>query len=155
MSQRPTPLPAETEATSQAGRQIVAACEAMLAVRPAEKGPQTSDNSLILCRRVRRYLAARGVRADLWPGGMFRDPAWDIALELFASGLERRAVTVTDACVASRVPQTTALGCIERMVSAGMVVRSRDPHDGRRGILSLNPGFALRLRNWGDTHLCD
>ena len=108
-----------------------------------------------LALRIRRYLADRAARSDLWPGALFRDPAWEVALDLLASGLEHRVVTVTDACVASGVPKTTALGAIERMVEVGMICRTAHPRDRRSCHLALVPEFARRLRGWVLASLSD
>ena len=85
---------------------------------PTEPGEPTSE-------MVRGILKARQLRADHLGDDLFADPAWDMLLDLFASTLEGRDVTVSSLCVASRVPHTTALRWVTTLEQRGMVVRER------------------------------
>lgn len=70
--------------------------------------------------------------------GAFNDPAWDILLDLFVSGVGGRIVSVTDATLAASVPTTTALRWVWYLEKADLIVRSRDRNDGRRIFVSLS-----------------
>ncbi len=97
---------------------------------------------------VRRYLRQRRRREQSFPDGIFADPAWEILLDLHASELEKRRTTVSDACVASGVPYTTAIRWIARLVGDGLISRTQAENDGRRIYLSLLPDTRIKLADW-------
>ena len=86
---------------------------------------------------ARAQLHARREREGVFGKGLFFEPAWDMLLELFAARLEDRAVAVKSACVASGVPQTTALRYVAHLVARGLVERRRHPADSRSTHLVL------------------
>ncbi len=86
---------------------------------------------------LRRMVAARRARGSFFPEGLFADPAWDILLDLLIARLTHVRVSVSTVCVASNVPQTTALRWIKTLEAEGLVVRRADRHDGRRFHLEL------------------
>ena len=67
----------------------------------------------------------------------FTDPGWDIFVDLAAAGLAGRLVSISSACLASLVPQTTALRYVRLLETEGLVERMQDASDGRRFLLSL------------------
>jgi hypothetical protein len=71
--------------------------------------------------------------------GMFEDPAWDILLDLLVGERRGRRVSVKNACIASCVPQTTALRWLSALEKHGLVERSRDAVDARRCFIQLTP----------------
>ena len=97
---------------------------------------------------ARTYLTNRRTRDALFPGGWFADPAWDLLLDLFVSELEGEQVAVSSACIATGVPTTTALRCINRLVKAGLLIRTIDPDDARRSIVTLDPDCATKVGYW-------
>lgn len=100
---------------------------------------------------TRRYLACRRRRADMLGCSLFIDPAWDILLDLFASRIEGRSISVSSACIASGVPNSTALRWIGELEAHGLVVRSRDQFDGRRMFLQIVDVAAVEVQRWIDT----
>lgn len=62
---------------------------------------------------------------------------WAILLELFVSGARGRQVTVSDACIASGAPGSTALRRLARLEAMGIINREDDPCDRRRSLLVL------------------
>ena len=80
--------------------------------------------------RVRRYLQMRRLRAELLPDCLFAEPAWDMLLDLYIAGLECRNISISSACIASAVPQTTALRWIRHLEVHGLVERHQDRTDG-------------------------
>ena len=60
-------------------------------------------------------------------------------LDLAAHHFEGKKISISSLCIASGVPQTTALRRIEEMVICGLVMRTEDPHDGRRIFVELTP----------------
>ncbi|MFC6620983.1 MarR family transcriptional regulator [Novosphingobium panipatense] len=103
-------------------------------VQPASAGqPQIPD-----ARLVRRIIRQRQLRARFFDGDLFADPAWDMLLDLAASRIEGKRVSVTSLCIASGVPATTALRWIGQMVEAGIFVRISDGTDRRRAFIDLS-----------------
>lgn len=96
--------------------------------------------------RLRAALRARRSRAAYFDGSLFADPAWDMMLDLLAAQQEQRSVCVSSLCLASGVPQTTALRWIGLLVARGVFVRRADARDGRRVFLALSDDAAARLR---------
>ena len=63
---------------------------------------------------------------------MFRDPAWDMLLELFVAHQGGRQVSVKSLCHASGVPATTALRHLSLLEKHGLITRDGDAQDNRR-----------------------
>lgn len=104
-----------------------------------EAGPAYADaTSMIDARYIRAMIKAREARARLLGETVIADPAWDMTLDLLLARKERRQVTVSNLCAAAKVPQTTALRCIARLESSGILVRRRDPIDRRRIYIDLS-----------------
>jgi DNA-binding MarR family transcriptional regulator len=96
--------------------------------------------------RLLRAIQRIRLRRNEWMGvDLFRDPAWDMLLELIAARLENRALSVSALCFASGVPQTTALRHIDRMAEAGVIVRTGDSDDHRRILVSLTDAAIPRI----------
>lgn len=88
---------------------------------------------------IRTMVRLRTRRNERLCTDVFRDPAWDMLLELVAAHHERRAVSVSALCFASGVPATTALRYIERMAADGLIVRAGDFDDQRRILVEIAP----------------
>ncbi len=99
-------------------------------------------------KRLRRILRARRVRAEFFDGDLFADPAWDILLELYACELAQRRMSVSDVCIASAVPATTALRWIRTLEHRGLVERRHDPHDGRRVFVQLSDAGSSAVKDF-------
>ncbi|MGF7154507.1 MarR family transcriptional regulator [Novosphingobium gossypii] len=89
-------------------------------------------------RLVRRIIRQRQLRARFMNADLFADPAWDMLLDLAASRLEGKRVSVTSLCIAAGVPPTTALRWIGQMVEAGLFRRLNDGTDRRRAFIDLS-----------------
>lgn len=61
----------------------------------------------------------------------------DMLLDLYASDLEQSRIAVGSLCIASGVPNTTALRWISNLEREGLVTRQGDPYDGRRVWIDL------------------
>ncbi|MEJ5978031.1 winged helix DNA-binding protein [Novosphingobium sp. PS1R-30] len=84
------------------------------------------------------WVAARQARNRVLDSSLFADPAWDILLDLYICHAQDVRGTISDACIASSVPATTALRWISILESRDLVTRSRDPKDRRRTFLNLS-----------------
>lgn len=113
--------------------------------RAAQAGPSEGGEAqalLVFTERLRRLRARRN---DALGTQAFRDPVWDMALDLLVAQGRRQDVSVSSLCVGSGVPQTTALRHIERMEAAGLIERHPDPNDQRRIFVRLKPDVTPRL----------
>jgi len=90
--------------------------------------------------------AIRLRRNELLGKPVFRDPAWDMLLDLVVAADERRAVSVSGLCHASGVPTTTALRHVERLETLGLLKRTPDPADKRRFWVDGEPEALVRVR---------
>lgn len=90
--------------------------------------------------------AIRLRRNELLGKPVFRDPAWDMLLDLVVAADERRAVSVSGLCHASGVPTTTALRHVERLETLGLLKRTPDPVDKRRFWVDGEPEALVRVR---------
>ena len=97
---------------------------------------------------VRQYLYARRLRERLLPAELFADPAWDVLLDLYASELEGRPVSISSACIAAAVPATTALRWLGRLEELGLTEREDDPLDSRRSYVRLTVRAREGIERW-------
>ena len=79
----------------------------------------------------------RGKRANFFPPALFGEPAWDILLDLFVAAKGKELRSVKAVCLASQVPEATALRHIAQLSIAGLIEQKRDPADRRRKFLFL------------------
>jgi len=70
---------------------------------------------------------------------IFRDPAWDMLLDLYCAEHEGKRLTVSQLSYGSGVPIATAIRHIDRMVDADLVKRLDDAKDQRCTIVALTP----------------
>ncbi len=86
-------------------------------------------------------LKARQKRDAIFGAELFEDPAWNILLDLYSSTLRGQAVTVSDLCVASGSPATTALRRLGVLADLGLIERMPDAADRRRVLVApTEPG---------------
>lgn len=78
----------------------------------------------------------------------FGEPVWDVMLDLFIAGREKRRVSVSSACIAADVPPTTALRWIQHLEDQAVVVREPDPSDRRRAYLQLSEPIAAAMEGY-------
>lgn len=99
-------------------------------------------------QRIRHLITIRRLRDRFFSAELFADPAWDILLDLAASRLERRPVSVSSLCIAAAVPPTTALRWIRMMTDQDLLVRRADPDDARRMFVALSDSAFDQLCSW-------
>ena len=89
----------------------------------------------------------RRQRDDLFrdQAGLFAEPAWDLLLDLYVAHYQQGSISISSACIAARVPQTSGLRYIATLVRRGMVRREPDPFDARRVYLFLMPDTVAAL----------
>lgn len=88
---------------------------------------------------VDRMRRLRLKRNEIIGAELFRDPAWDMLLDLFVSHERGEQVSMVALALASGVPQSTALRTIQRLEEKGMLIREGDPNDLRRSWVRAAP----------------
>ena len=91
-----------------------------------------------LVQAARAMLSARIKSAKYFPKTLFRDSAWDMMLELFVAGEERRRICVKQLMGVAGESSTGTMRRIDRLEEAGLIGRSPDPQDHRRVIVELS-----------------
>lgn len=104
--------------------------------RPQDEPPLSKK--ALLAAAEGAYNQRRARKQIFENSGLFGEPAWDILLDLYVAELRERRVSVSDACLASGVPPTTALRWLALLEEANLVERHKDPHDARRVHLELS-----------------
>jgi len=97
---------------------------------------------------IRKIITMRRARDQFFATDLFADPAWDILLELYAADLAGTKVSVSEPCIESNIPPTTALRWIRKLNEAELIRRVPDPHDGRRVFLSLTEKGLMGMRGY-------
>ena len=94
---------------------------------------------------ARSEYSSRRIRSEIFDAELFGEPAWDILLDLYISGMTGRRVTISDACIAACVPATTGLRHVSNPCKAGLLHRESDHTDGRRHFLRLTTAARIGL----------
>ncbi|MGH6697599.1 winged helix DNA-binding protein [Sphingopyxis sp.] len=114
----------------------------------------TTQQRRARARLVRDEIRKRRQRDRFFPSDLFADPAWDILLDLYASHLEGRNISVSSACIAAAVPATTALRWLKTLSDNGQIVRVPDVYDGRRIFVAISEDSKNQLdayfEEWSD-----
>lgn len=79
---------------------------------------------------------------------LFKDPAWDMLLQLYADSISGQRSSVTSLCIASGSPSTTALRWLNTLISEGLVIRRPDPLDARRVFVGLSQEGAAAMERY-------
>ena len=115
---------------------VIEGLEQQLATPPQ---PPTTAHGIRLGEYVDRMRRLRLKRNEIIGAELFRDPAWDMLLDLFVSHERGEQVSMVALALASGVPQSTALRTIQRLEEKGMIVREGDPNDLRRSWVRAAP----------------
>ncbi len=113
----------------------------------AEAGidPSDTENGPSLVALAQEVMRARSYRFQFFNADLFREPAWEMMLDLFIHQLQRKEVTVSSLAIASGVPHATALRHIARLEQEDIIRRHPDPADSRRVVLTLSPDAARSI----------
>lgn len=96
---------------------------------------------------IRAMIRERQIRNTFFGAQLFGEPAWDIMLDLFAARLEGKQISVSSACMAAGVSQSTAMRWVTRLTNCGLLLRKADPEDGRRTNVELSDEAIALLTN--------
>jgi DNA-binding MarR family transcriptional regulator len=86
---------------------------------------------------LREYRMRRS-RESMIPATLLGEPCWDILLDLMVAKAAGIRISIKAACIASRVPPTTALRWINLLEEAGLIWKSDDNSDKRRTWIGLS-----------------
>ncbi len=78
-------------------------------------------------------------RNDLFEAPLFRDPAWDMLLELYVAEQNQRDIPVSSLSYASGVSLSTAARHVAELETHRLVHRVRDEQDQRRAVVRPTP----------------
>lgn len=108
-----------------------------------KKANGPSDTASLVREAKRIYSLRRGVDKVFANEGFSRSPAWDIMLDLFVARDSGKSISVSSAGIGASCPSTTALRWLQVLELEGLIVRSNDPTDRRRALISLTDmGYA-------------
>lgn len=101
--------------------------------------PSNVDQKTII-RIARRLLDERKMRSTHLPlSDLFGEPAWDVLLFLFVSQSAGKGAKVDGLAIATRMPVTQALRCLEKLESKELVFAFRDEENSGEIFLRLTP----------------
>ena len=97
---------------------------------------------------------SRRLRTRNFDESLFRDPAWDILLDLTIAAMDGHSISTSSVCRSACVPQSTGLRWISVLEQQGLVVRYEDEHDRRMHWIKLSEtGKAAMVRYFGDRQI--
>jgi DNA-binding MarR family transcriptional regulator len=76
-----------------------------------------------------RLYSERRKRDSLFPPGLFGEPAWDLLLALFVAHEDGRELSFAESYEAAKIDPREGPALIDRLASAGLVLRSRAQRD--------------------------
>lgn len=97
---------------------------------------------------ARRLLRETDIRKECFADCVSHDAVWPMLLDVYVQTVEQKKVTVSDACIASRAPNTTALRWIGELVERGTLVRTPDPKDRRRYYITLSDDTFVKMSRY-------
>ena len=92
-----------------------------------------------------RLYAERRRRDDLFPDGLFGEPAWDLLLAMFSARERGQAMILCRAYKAAGVSDTTGRRLLDRMEEEGLITRRRAPRSRKMRVVELTDRAAERL----------
>lgn len=119
-----------------------------LAAELLSKSDTLANCTSIEIFRLEREL--RSVRSGIFPAGYFADVAWDVMVDLFVAGSERRKLSIADLAERNRVPLSTLLRYLAVMEEDELIYRIPDHHDKRRVFIKLTPVAEEKLKHSAD-----
>lgn len=112
--------------------------------KPASEA-QREQYKRSLHERARQVLTLRKLRGKYFSPVLFREPAWDILLELYVALPERSSLCISDLSTEIRVPMTTALRWLDYLEGSKLVSRQHSPTDKRKSMIALTEEGRARL----------
>jgi len=104
---------------------------------PGAEALEWSDQRL--ARLAEEIYRDRRMRRQFFADVELGEPQWDMLLDLFVQTVAGRPVSVKSACIASDVPESTALRWLRELIAGGLVEQTVDTLDKRRKWVALSP----------------
>jgi hypothetical protein len=108
---------------------------------------QTNDD-LMLSRIAADIYDQRRKRDHFLSSDLFAEPAWDLLLDLFVARVAASRISITSACIAASVPDTTAFRWVGILIERGLIERSEDRLDKRRHWIELSDAGFRKMRTY-------
>jgi hypothetical protein len=112
----------------------------------AEGANSNSDELEIAQQTVGRIIRARSARGRYVPTELLADPVWDIMLHLLHAEIMHRRVSVSNASLASGLPERVGLRWLNTMVQQGLA--NMHPDDSGGGSVELVAEVSEALRRY-------
>ena len=94
---------------------------------------------------ARAWIAAIRGRDKVFGGDPFGDPAWNLLLDLYVAHHEQTLISLSSACIAAGVPQSTGLRLISLLRARDLLQRQQDTIDRRKSYLSLTENGRVKV----------
>jgi DNA-binding MarR family transcriptional regulator len=111
-------------------------------------GPPTPERLAALAEKIH---GVRSRRAAYLGSEAIAEAAWEMLIALYRADCAFHRLTVTNLCLASEAPSTTALRWIDRLVELNLVYRRNNPLDARVIFVELLPNAKQAIHSY----LCD
>lgn len=107
-----------------------------LLARAWAEDERASPDDLLACASL--DYQSRRRRHKFLPHELLGEPGWDMLVDLFIASLQQRQISVSSACLASGVPQSTALRWLNQIERLGLVERTASKHDHRVVLVKIS-----------------
>jgi hypothetical protein len=87
-------------------------------------------------------------RDELFPEGLFGEPAWDLLLMMFAARETGQSMILSQAYRAARVSDTTGRRLLDQLEGEGMISRRRAPRSRKTRLVELTEDAVERLAGY-------
>jgi hypothetical protein len=111
----------------------------------SESNDGSTGGTQSLARFAGEFKRIRDMRGELFGAHLFREPAWEMMLDLYIAEHEMKHVSISSLCIASGVASTTALRHIDKLMESGMLMREGDASDHRRTHIRLAEGVSAKM----------
>ena len=95
-----------------------------------------------------RVYAERRRRDQLFPAGLFGEPAWDLLLALLIAREKKQPMILSEAYRASRVADTTGRRLLDALEAEGLICRRRAPDSKKARLIELTEDAVERLTDY-------
>lgn len=94
------------------------------------------DELIALARKLQ---GVRERRKAFLGSDLISETGWEMLIALFQSSTALHRMTVSNICLASHAPTSTALRWLDRLIEMGLVRRDTNPSDARIVFVELEP----------------
>lgn len=96
---------------------------------------------------ARSWIGAYRARNAIFGATIFSDPAWSILLHLYVGEKDDHPCSISSLCVAANLAQSTGLRWVLALEKSGNVLRTVDPRDRRRTLVSLTSDALKKMES--------